>query len=84
MGGLMELGVKLSGSPLLLTRAMAQKLVNRYGYFDCSKTEQDFDFAPRQGKEVIADALRWLLHLGAIKPDIAPRLPPAYASPHHV
>jgi dihydroflavonol-4-reductase len=74
IGGLMELGTKLSGSAPTLTRAMALELVERYHYYDCTKTERSFGFAPRQGEEVVADAIRWLLYLGEIKPQIAVRL----------
>ncbi len=66
MGGLMELKAKLTGSQPTLTRAMALEFVDRYHYYDCTKTEQAFDFAPRQGEEVIADAIRWLNYVGEI------------------
>ena len=80
MGSLMELVAKLSGSPPMLTRAMALELVGRYHYYDCTKTEQAFGFIPRPSEEMMADALRWLLHLGEIKPQVATqfatKLPP--------
>ena len=70
LGGLMEVGARLSGSTPSLTRALALELVERYHYFDCSKTKQDFDFEPRSCEEMVGDAIRWLLYLGEIEPQI--------------
>ncbi|MDX1417253.1 MAG: NAD-dependent epimerase/dehydratase family protein [Candidatus Promineifilaceae bacterium] len=80
MAAMMELGAKLSGSEPKLTRDMARELIGRYHYYDCEKTKQTFGFAPRPTEEMVADAIRWLLLLGAIKPKAAAqfsaKLPP--------
>ncbi len=74
MATVMELGARLTDSAPILTRSMARELIDRYHYYDCEKTKRAFGFTPRSTEEMVADAIRWLLHLGEIKPQIAEQL----------
>lgn len=74
LAGLMELGAKLAGSEPQLTKDRARELIDRYHYYDCSKTERAFNFKPRGSEEMIRDAVAWLLYLGEIKQPVAGRL----------
>lgn len=74
MAAIMELGAKLSGSEPMLTRDMARELIERYHFYDCETTRRTFGFTPRPTEAMMADAIRWLLHMGEIKPQVAASL----------
>ncbi|HMP40455.1 MAG TPA: NAD-dependent epimerase/dehydratase family protein [Roseiflexaceae bacterium] len=45
--------------------------VERYGYIDSALGRQVFGITPRSLEETVRDSLRWLLHIGALKPQLA-------------
>jgi dihydroflavonol-4-reductase len=74
LGAILGAVGKISGSEPMVTREIAQDFVGRYGYFDCSLTNQTFGINPRNAEETIKDTIRWLLFLGKFKPEIAERI----------
>ena len=74
LAALIELKAKLTGSRPIISRSMAHEVVRRYGYYDSTSTNQAFGIVPRQAEDVITDCIRWLLHVGKIKPSIANQL----------
>ena len=63
---------KLTGRPPQFSRDMAYENVHRYQYFDDRETNRAFDLSPKSADETVRDAVRWLLHIGAIKRELAP------------
>jgi dihydroflavonol-4-reductase len=68
---LVEFSSVLTGREPPMTWAMAHENVQRYCYYDCSKTNHDFKIEPRDAQETTRDTVRWLLFLGKIKPSVA-------------
>jgi dihydroflavonol-4-reductase len=75
---LAELGTAITKQPPLITRALADEVGDRYMYYDCSTTQRDFNFNPGDAKQVIGEGIRWLLHMGQLKPEIAARVAPLF------
>lgn len=73
--GAVELGARIFGSQPFIDRSTVHEIVGRYGYFDSSAAEQTFGLRPRGVEEAIRDCIRWLLHIGKIKPSVAQSMP---------
>jgi dihydroflavonol-4-reductase len=61
------------GEPLL-SREVAEDLGERYMFYDCADTNRTLGITPKNAKESLAEGIRWLLHIGAIKASIAARI----------
>ena len=72
--GLLEMVAKISRRPPLTTRAFIREQLGRYQCADPSLANETFGFTPRNSEEMITDAIRWLLYLGAIHGRKAHRL----------
>ena len=76
---LMELVAKLTGGTPMMTREIVRDAVGRYPFFDDSRTRRALGFEPTSTEDSIADTLKWLVHMKAIKADraraIAERFP---------
>ena len=71
-GSALDVVSKLTGKPPQFSRDMAYENAHRYQFYDGSETNRVFDLSPRSADETVHDALRWLLHIGAIKRDLSP------------
>jgi len=67
IGYLFELGARVTGSPPAMSWSSAHADIERYWYFDSTRTNRTFGLVPRGDEETIRDCIRWLLHLGAIR-----------------
>jgi dihydroflavonol-4-reductase len=74
IAGIVEMGARLTGSEPPFSRSLVHEVVQRYGYFDTTLTNHTFGLTPRRIEDVIRDCVRWLLHLGKIKPSVAEKL----------
>lgn len=74
VGTLVGFTSKFTGSEPPFDGKVIHDVVGRYGYFDCSPTNQTFGITPRGLKDVVSDTIRWLLFLGKIKPEVAGRI----------
>ena len=78
---LMELVAKLTGGTPMMTREVVRDVVGRYPFFDDSRTRRALGFEPTSTEDSVADTLKWLVHMKAIKGDrgraIAERFPAA-------
>lgn len=50
----------------------------RFGYYDCSHTKETFGITPKGIEDVIRDAIRWLLFIGKINPEVAELISPNF------
>lgn len=46
----------------------------QYGYLDCSKIADAFDYEPQPIETVVEESARWLAHIGALKPATTARI----------
>lgn len=80
IASLMENLAKFTGQPPLSTRAFIEESYRRYQVIDGRLANQIFGLTPRKGQEMITDAVRWLVHVGAFTPRrvsrLANRFPP--------
>lgn len=74
IASLMELAAKAMRTEPFVTRDAAVLFVGKYWYYDCSLANSAFGLKPRPVKQVIEDAIRWLLFVGKVKPKVADRL----------
>lgn len=74
IAGLMELAAKAMRTEPFVTKDAAELFVGKYWYCDCSLANSTFGLNPRPAKQVIEDAIRWLLFVGKVKPKVADRL----------
>jgi len=77
-GAIIAFPSKITGSEPPFDAKVIHDVVGRYGYFDCSLTNQTFGITPRRAEEVVRDTIRWLLFLGKIKPEVAERVSSAF------
>jgi dihydroflavonol-4-reductase len=75
---IVELFAKLTGSEPSFDPQIIRDTVGRYNYLDCSSFRQEFGLTPRPVEEILRDTVRWLLHLGAVKPAVAERIAAAF------
>lgn len=55
-----ELIARLQGKAPLVSRARAQSLVGRYGFYDGSKAQRELGYTARTTRETMADAIEWV------------------------
>lgn len=80
LGTIVGFFAKLAGKPPPLDYDGMYQLAGRWLYADSSLAVKTFQFAPRQGAEQVADALRWLAWSGRLRGEaaknVAAALPP--------
>ncbi|UCG26179.1 MAG: NAD-dependent epimerase/dehydratase family protein, partial [Chloroflexota bacterium] len=77
-GDLFELTGRLTGWEPIATRGFLEEAYQRCLVADGRPANEAFELQPRPAEETIADAIRWLLHTGAIWPWRANRLRPNF------
>jgi hypothetical protein len=80
IAGLMEITAKVTGWDPLSTRAFLDESLDKWLVVDGQETKETFHLRPRGDTEMIRDAIRWLLFVGAIgkkrADQLAERFPP--------
>ena len=66
-GSAMDAVSKVTGKPPQFSRDLAYEHAHRFAYFDCEETNRVFGLSPKRMDESVYDAIRWMLHIGAIK-----------------
>jgi dihydroflavonol-4-reductase len=74
VAALAELGSALTRREPLISRALAGEVGGRYLYYDTTETTREFGIAFSGAEQAIAAGMRWLLHVGQIKPALAAAL----------
>lgn len=78
---LIEGGSKLLGIEPMTTRAVVDEFYRRWCWYDTAKARAAFDWTPRSPRELMDDALLWLVHRDRIKPGLAARIREALGDP---
>ncbi|KAA3660957.1 MAG: NAD-dependent epimerase/dehydratase family protein [Chloroflexi bacterium] len=76
---LTEFAAKVTRSKPLITSALIHDLNKRYLFMDCEETWRTFDYRPISSEKMVSDAIRWLHHIGEVKPKRARQLVEGYA-----
>lgn len=71
-GSLFDLVSAVTGRKPFFSRSEAFECVGRYNYLDSSLAQRTFGITPRPIAETVHDALRWLVHINAIKARLTP------------
>ena len=74
LASLAEFAARVTRLKPLLTSALIHDINKRYLFIDCEETWRDFDYRPRTSKEMVSDAVRWLHHIGEVRPKRAGQL----------
>ncbi len=62
----------------MISRAVAAEIGDRYMYYDSTDTTREFGIAFSGAEHAIVECIRWLLHIGQIKPALAGALAPKF------
>jgi dihydroflavonol-4-reductase len=71
---LSEFGSSFTRAEPLISRAVAGEVGGRYMYYDSTNTTREFGIPFSGAEQAIAACIRWLLHIGQIKPALAATL----------
>jgi hypothetical protein len=74
VAALSEFGSSFTRSEPMISRALASEVGGRYLYYDSTGTTREFGIPFSGAEQVIAGCIRWLLHIGQIKPALAATL----------
>lgn len=63
-GLLDEARFRLTGRPCQTLRSNVHEVVDRFGWFDCSKARTELQYSARGARDTVRDAARWLASAG--------------------